>query len=332
MPDLFETRLQYKPFEYPQAYAYWERQQQSHWLKSEFPIERDISDWKSGRLTDSEKHLIQHILKMFTQAEVIIEDYWARMVSKWFKKPEIQAMAHVFASFETIHADSYSLLDESLGNNDNTGFLTEPTARAKIDRLIAPKGTSKGEIARSLAVFSAFNEGVSLFSSFAILQHFSRLGVRKGSPEGLLKAVGQIIAASIKDESLHSEAGCWLFRTLVAEHPRVLTPELRAELLEAARLTIELEDNFLAQAFALGPIEGLTLDDMKVFIRHRCNTKLKDLGLPPLWTDLDPGALTRMSWFDELNGKQHADFFAARSVDYAKSAVDWTKMWEGVPV
>jgi ribonucleoside-diphosphate reductase beta chain len=217
---------------------------------------------------------------------------------------------------------SYAYLDQSLGLEDFEGFLHEPTAKAKIDRLINTKGKSKTEIALSLAVFSAFNEGVNLFSSFAILMNFSRFNKLKG--------VGQIIGFSIKDESLHSEAGCWLFRTLVAEHKSILEEnQLREKIEAAARLTIELEDAFIEKAFSFGPIEGLTVEDMRAFIRHRCNTKLADLGLDPIFVDVDKAALARMAWFDVLSaGVAHTDFFAQRVTDYAKSSIDFSGIWD----
>jgi ribonucleoside-diphosphate reductase beta chain len=319
--SILTPRPTYGPFEYPQAYRYWELQQQSHWLHNEVSMASDINDWKLGVLTPAERSLVGHILKGFTQSEVFIQEYWSQCVAKWFKKPEIQMMSACFASMESIHAVSYAYLDQSLGLEDFEGFLHEPTAKAKIDRLINTKGKSKEEIALSLAIFSAFNEGVNLFSSFAVLMNFSRFNKLKG--------VGQIIGFSIKDESLHSEAGCWLFRTLVGEFPALLTPEMRARIEEAARNTIELEDAFIEKAFSFGPIQGLTLEDMKVFIRHRCNTKLADLGLTPIYEGLDSAALARMSWFDVLSaGVAHTDFFAQRVTDYAKSNIDFSGIWD----
>lgn len=317
---LLTPRPTYAPFEYEQAYRYWELQQQSHWLHTEISMATDINDWKMT-LNDSERHVIGHILKGFTQSEVFIQEYWGQMVGKWFKKPEIQMMAATFSAFESIHAVSYAYLNQSLGLEDFSGFLHEPTAKAKIDRLIVTKGKSKGEIARSLAIFSAFNEGVNLFSSFAILLNFSRFNKMKG--------LGQIIAFSIKDESLHSDAGCWLFRTLVSEYPEILNDELREEIADAARLTIELEDDFIDKAFENGPVEGLNAHDMKTFIRFRANTKLNDLGMPKRWKNIDKTALERMSWFDVLSaGVSHSDFFAQRVSDYAKGSMDFSDIWD----
>jgi ribonucleoside-diphosphate reductase beta chain len=280
----------------------------------------DINDWKM-KLNETERHVIGHILKGFTQSEVFIQEYWGQMVGKWFKKPEIQMMAATFSAFESIHAVSYAYLNQSLGLEDFGAFLHEPTAKAKIDRLITTKGKSKVEIARSLAIFSAFNEGVNLFASFAILLNFSRFNKMKG--------LGQIIAFSIKDESLHSDAGCWLFRTLVSEYPEILNDELRAEIADAARLTVELEDAFIDKAFEHGPVDGLEVKDLKNFIRFRANTKLTDLGLKKIWKNLDKAALDRMSWFDVLSsGVSHADFFAQRVSDYSKGNLDFSNIWD----
>lgn len=317
--NLFVPRPTYAPFEYEKAYSYWELQQQSHWLHTEISMASDINDWKL-HLSEAERQVIGHILKGFTQSEVFIQEYWSQMVSKWFKKPEIQMMAATFAAFESIHAVSYAYLNQSLGLEDFGAFLHEPTAKAKIDRLIETNGRTPPEIARSLAVFSAFNEGVNLFSSFAILLNFSRFNKMKG--------LGQIIAFSIKDESLHSDAGCWLFRTLVSECPEILTDTLRSEIEEAARVTVDLEDAFIDKAFEHGSVEGLSVNDLKNFIRFRANTKMNDLGLPKVWENIDAEALERMSWFDVLSsGVNHADFFAQRVTDYARGSVDFSGIW-----
>lgn len=318
--SIMTPRPTYAPFEYEQAYKYWELQQQSHWLHTEIAMASDINDWKLN-LSDNERNVIGQILKGFTQSEVFIQEYWSQMVSKWFKKPEIQMMAASFSSMESIHAVAYAYLNQSLGLEDFSAFLHESTAKAKIDRLISTKGKSKEEIALSLAIFSGFNEGVNLFSSFAVLLNFSRFNKMKG--------LGQIIAFSIKDESLHSDAGCWLFRTLISEYPDIWTDTLKKSIYDAARTTIELEDAFIDKAFELGPIEGLDPKDLKNFIRFRANTKLNDLGLKRNWKNIDKESLQRMVWFDILSGGvSHADFFASRVTDYSKGLIDFSKIWE----
>jgi ribonucleoside-diphosphate reductase beta chain len=318
---LLTPRQTYAPFLYPKAYEYWELQQQSHWLPSEISMASDVNDWKIS-LSETEKQVIGHILKSFTQTEIFVQDYWSGRVLRYFKHPEVQMCAAAFASMESIHAVAYAYLNQSLGLEDFAAFLHEPTGKAKIDRLINVKGKSKRDIALSLAIFSAFNEGVNLFSSFAILLNFSRFNKLKG--------VGQIVSYSIKDESLHSDFGCYLFRTLVEENPELLDNSLKEELFDAARVTIDLEDSFIDKAFELGEIEGLTVADMKTFIRYRCNTKLGDIGLKKLWKNLDKDAIQRMNWFDVLSNSMiaHGDFFASRLNSYSKATINFDSIFD----
>lgn len=327
--SLLKKRLVFAPFEYQDAYEYWLKQQQAHWLHSEISMSSDINDWKM-KLSEKEKSIIGTVLKSFTQTEVMVNDYWMNKVGTWFPKPEIAMMASAFASMEGIHAKAYAYLNESLGLEDYAAFLHEPSALAKIENLIDRPGKTKKDIARSLSIFSAFAEGVQLFSSFAILMSFST--------RDMLKGVGQIIAFSVRDESLHSTAGCWLFRQLVKENPEILDDELKHDILEAARIAVKLEDDFIDVAFKEdGCISvfynnekiKITSHDIKQYIRYRTNTKLGDLGLGKNWKNIDQEALVKMSWFDDLTiGMEFQDFFAQRVTTYSKGTVDWSKIWE----
>ena len=320
--SILQERVVYKPFEYPTAHDYWMKQQQAHWLHTEVPMANDVTDWKSN-LKDHEKNVVGGILKGFAQTETVVNDYWTGLVTKWFRKPEIIMMATTFGAFETIHAEAYSLLNEQLGLDNFAEFLEDESTAAKIENLMNVRDGHNGEIdyhevARSLAIFSAFTEGVNLFSSFAVLLSFKM--------RNKLKGVGQIVEWSVRDESLHSNAGCWLFRTLMEEHPELKTDKLIAEIREAATAALQLEFNFIDKIFEMGDLENLTKDELKNFIKHRVNTKMGDLGLKPLIpsSEIDQGALKTMLWFDAvIAGKQHTDFFANRVTNYSKGHMEW---------
>lgn len=313
MSNLLTPRKVYKPFEYPQAFQYMKLQQNSFWLPSEVSMMEDIADWKSN-LSESEKQIIGQVLKSFTQTETHINEYWSSYVSKVFPKYEIQMMCSVFSSFESIHIEGYDYLNTELGIEDYEAFLSDKTALDKLDRLKEMDLSSKSSIARSLAIFSAFTEGVSLYSSFAILANLSRFN--------LLKNVKNIIAWSQRDEELHSVAGCWLFRTFISENPEIWTDELKKEIYEAARLTVQLEDNFIDSVFSLGDMRGLDPKDLKNFIRDKANKKLNELGLKNNWKNIDKESLQNISWFDTLSyGISNVDFFSARVNEYIR--VDW---------
>lgn len=319
---LTKPREVYKPFEYNRAYEYFEKQQNAHWLPSEVAMSKDISDWK-GKLTNSERLVIGQILKSFTQTEISVNEYWSTRISKWFPKPEIAMMASAFGAMESIHIVGYSYLNDSLGLDDYSAFLQDETAVAKLDALKQVKGKSKRDIARSLAIFSGFTEGVNLFSSFAILMNFSRFN--------LLEGVETIVSWSVRDESLHSEAGCWLFRTFIEENPDIWDGELKKEIYDAARLSVKLEDDFIENAFSLGEIRGLDPSDLKNFIRMRANAKLHDLGLKTNWKNIDQESLKKMAWFDELSGgTKLTDFFSSRVTDYAKCEFTIDNLFEEI--
>jgi len=313
-----EPRIYYKPFEYQEAFNFFKDQHRGHWLADEVPLASDLNDWKL-KLTDSEKNLIGNILKSFAQTEVHVNDYWSTKVSIWFPKPEIQAMARVFADFESIHAEAYARLNEELGLDDFKAFLEDETSKAKIDRLIEVPGETIEEKALSLAIFSAFTEGVNLFSSFAVLMSFQL--------RNLMKGTGQIVEWSVRDESLHSKAGCWLFKKLLEEQPELNTTELRHKIVEACELSVQLEFDFIEKAFEMGNIEGLNKEQLKTFITARANEKMIELGYNGIYNDIDPNLLRQMEWFGHLtSGKTHQDFFAGRVTNYAKSTADWSDL------
>jgi ribonucleoside-diphosphate reductase beta chain len=313
-----ELRPHYKPFEYQTAFEFYKDQHRAHWLADEVPLSSDLNDWKL-KLSESEKNLIGNILKSFAQTETYVNDYWATKVAVWFPKHEIKAMACAFADFESIHAEAYARLNEELGLDDFEAFMEDEEAKAKIDRLVELPGDTLRQKALSLAIFSAFTEGVNLFSSFAILMSFQL--------RNLMKGTGQIVEWSVRDESLHSKAGCWLFRTLIEENQELDTHVLAEEIYDACDLSVKLEFDFIDKAFEMGEIEGLNKSQLKNFIKERANQKLIELGYNPLYNDIDPNLLKQMEWFGHLtSGKTHQDFFAGRVTDYSKSTADWSDL------
>lgn len=329
---LLDYRLEYKnakaEFEYPQAYEFFEIQNQVHWMWGEVPMGPDEIDWKMN-LTPAEKNVVGNILKSFAQTEVVVNDYWLGKVRRWFPKPEVAMMCAAFGNMEAIHTKAYAYLNETLGLEDYVGFLEDKTSKDKIDLLVSSytRGLDKRsveykkQIARSLAVFSAFTEGVNLFSSFAILLSFKM--------RGKLKKVGNIVEWSVRDESLHSRAGCWLFREFCKEYPEVVDDDLKQSIYEAARIAVDLECKFIDKVFELGPIESINPDDLKNFIKNRANVKLGDLGYKQNWKNVDKDALARMSWFDNATaGAQSTDFFDGRVTQYSKGNINWDNTYK----
>ena len=317
---LFDKRIPYKPFEYPEYYTEgWLPQAQAFWLHTEIPMSGDVKDWNE-KLTDKEKNLVGNILLGFAQTECAVSDYWTQKVVSWFPKHEIQQMAMMFGSQETIHAVAYSYLNETLGLEDFEAFLHEPATAERFDNLVSYDGSDPVEIGRSLAIFSAFAEGVSLYSAFAVLYSFQL--------RNLLKGIGQQMKWSVRDESLHSRMGCRLFRHM-CEEKDFLKDKCKDHIYDAAITMVDLEEKYIDKMFEMGDIEGIKAYDLKQFIRKRANEKLIELGYEKHF-EYDKDAASNLDWFYHLTGGHtHTDFFAIRPTDYSKAneGEDFEDIW-----
>ena len=320
---LFDERIAYKPFEYPVYYNEgWLKQAQAFWLHTEIPMQGDVKDWKE-KLTPAEKNLVGNILLGFAQTECAVSDYWTQKVVSWFPKHEIQQMAMMFGSQETIHAVAYSYLNETLGLDDFEAFLHDPATMDRFDNLVAYNGSDTTGIGRSLAIFSAFAEGVSLYSAFAVLYSFQL--------RNLLKGIGQQMKWSVRDESLHSKMGCQLFRQMCEEDANLLDA-CREDIVKAAQAMHDAEMNYIDKMFEMGDIEGMKSYDLKQFIKKRLNEKLVELGYIDLadFFAFDSVAADNLDWFYHLTGGvTHTDFFAIRPTDYSKAneGEDFEDIW-----
>lgn len=321
--SLLKGREVYRPFQYPSAYEFFLKQQQAHWLWTDVNMSSDIKDFNE-KLTDHERAVITRILQLFTQTEIVVGDYWSGKIGKWFQHPEVMQMALSFAGMETIHTSAYDHLNATLGldEKEHELVLTVPAMKNRHDKLESVlKDTKNIEgKARALAVFSGFIEGVSLFSSFATLMNFSRFNKMKG--------VMQIVSYSSKDEDLHSQGGCWLFRTFIEENQSIWTDDFKKTIYQAARDVVALEDAYIDYVFQGEPVEGLSPEQLKAYIRYRADIKLQDLGLKRNWKNLNMDEATYVAnWYDLLvGGNEHTDFFNQRPTSYSKGHIDWSKI------
>jgi len=321
--SLFDERIAYKPFEYPEYYTEgWLKQAQAFWLHTEIPMSGDVKDWNE-KLTKAEKNLVGNILLGFAQTECAVSDYWTQKVVSWFPKHEIRQMAMMFGSQETIHAVAYSYLNETLGLEDFEAFLQDKATMERFENLVAYEGTKLVGIAKSLAIFSAFAEGVSLYSAFAVLYSFQL--------RNLLKGIGQQMKWSVRDESLHSKMGCQLFRHMCQENSTLLE-DCKKDVTNAAETMLRAEERYIDKMFEQGDIENLKAYDLKQFIRKRLNEKLGELGYKHLgeYFKYDKHAASKLDWFYHLTGGHtHTDFFAVRPTDYSKAneGEDFEDIW-----
>ena len=317
--SLLEANPVYKPFRYPWAYDAWLMQQRVHWLPEEVPLADDVKDWHN-KMTAEERNLLTQIFRFFTQSDIEVNNCYMKRYSQVFEPTEVQMMLSAFSNMETVHIAAYSHLLDTIGmpETEYQAFLHYKEMKDKVDYLQQFDVETKSDIARTLAVFGAFTEGLQLFASFAILINFPRFNKMKG--------MGQIISWSVRDESLHTESIIKLFRTFISENPEIWTDEFKRSLYVTCSEMVEHEDAFIDLAFELGGVEGLNGSEVKQYIRYIADRRLTQLGLQPIYR-LEKNPLP---WMDEmLNGMEHTNFFENRSTEYSKAATQgsWEDIW-----
>ena len=318
---LTDERSYFKPFNYTWAYEAWLKHEQSHWLHTEVPMNEDVKDWGT-KLDDSEKGFLTNIFRFFTQGDIDVAGGYINNYLPNFPQPEVRMMLAGFAAREALHVAAYSHLIETLGMPESTynEFLEYEAMKEKHDYLqeLSTETQDSSTIATNIAAFSAFTEGMQLFSSFIMLLNFPRHGKMKG--------MGQIVTWSIVDETLHAENMIKLFREYINENIDIWNDDLKGRIYSIAEKMVDLEDKFIDLAFAMGAMENLTSEDVKKYIRYIADRRLISLGLKGIFRVKKNPLL----WVEEMiNAPTHTNFFENRSTDYARGALsgDWGDVW-----
>jgi ribonucleoside-diphosphate reductase beta chain len=318
---LNDTRDFFKPFSYPWAYDSWLKHEQAHWLHTEVPMMEDVKDWKK-KLTAEEKLFLTNIFRFFTQGDIDVAGGYVKNYLPYFPQPEIRMMLMGFAAREALHIAAYSHLIETLGMPESTynEFLQYQEMKDKHDYVteISSKNGDLASTATHIAVFSAFTEGMQLFSSFIMLLNFPR--------HGLMKGMGQIVTWSIVDETMHAENMIKLFKEFIKENNEIWNDDLKSRIYTIAEKMVELEDKFIELSFANAEMRDLKQEDVKEYIRYIADRRLISLGLKGIFKRKK----NPLPWVEEMiNAPVHGNFFENRVTDYAKGALsgNWNEVW-----
>lgn len=316
---LTDKRTSFKPFRYQWAYDAWLEHECLHWLHTEVPLHEDVKEW-TGKLTESERTFLTNLFRFFTQGDIDVAGAYVNNYMPIFPQPEIRMMLCGFAAREALHIAAYSHLIETLGMPDTVydEFLSYREMADKHEYTDVIGALDSTHLAEQIAVFSAFTEGLQLFSTFVMLLNFPRKGKMRG--------MGQIVSWSIIDETCHVEAMIKLFRTYIEENRHLWNDELKQKLYATAERMVELEDNFIDLCFGMNDMEGLSAEDVKKYIRYVADRRLIAMGLKGIFkVKKNP-----LPWVDEMiNAPVHGNFFENRVTAYSKGALSgsWNDVW-----
>lgn len=311
---IFEPRVAFKPFEYPEATRFKDAINHSYWLVTEWNFSSDVQDFKT-RLTDHEQQIIRDTLLAISQVEVAVKRFWTRLGER-FPKPEFEQVAVTFGESEVRHADAYSHLLQVLGLNEDFAQLEGIPCMQKRMELLASMSAASAESGHRhylllVALFSSFTENVSLFSQFAIIKSFNK-------HRSLLKDIDNVVQATQKEETVHAMFGQWLINQVRSEQPSWFDSDFEKMIIEKAWEAWKIEEEIINWIFRSGDLEFLPRSTLQEFVLDRLNQSLEAIGIPHL-RKVDPLKLEPLRWFnEELHADVHSDFFHKRPTTYAK--------------
>jgi ribonucleoside-diphosphate reductase beta chain len=311
---LFDKRVQYKPFEYPEVLQFTAAINKSFWVHSEVDFTADIQDFHA-HLNPAQQSAIKNSLLSIAQVEVAVKSFWGNLYNH-FPKPEMNGLGSTFAECEFRHSEAYSRLLEVLGYNDEfEELLKVPVIQERINYLSSAlenaKSVDKKEYTISLILFSLLIENVSLFSQFAIILAFTRF-------KGLMKNVSNIIAWTSVDEQIHANAGIYLIGKVKEEYPDIFSEETIQHIINIVKLSIETESRMLDWIFNEGEIDLIKKSDLISFMKKRADDSLQQIGISPIF-NVPSSESAKMLWFEEeIYSNSLDDFFAKRPVEYTK--------------
>ena len=303
MSNIFEKRVNYKPFEYPGVMKFVEVINKSFWVHSEVEFTADIQDFKSN-LTEIEQEVVKRSLLSIAQVEVGVKTFWGNLY-QYLPKPEINGLGSTFAECEFRHSEAYSQLLEVLGYNDEFEKLVEiPVFQKRLDYISHNLDTS--DIFSKLIFFTVVIENSSLFGNFANILSLTRF-------KGYMKNVSNIIAWTSIDEQTHANAGIYLINQMQQEGHKI--SESLPKVLEAY---IQEEEALLDWIYEKGELDFFSKADMINFMKYRVDESLVKMGLDKVF-NITSEQYRPMAWFEEeVFANSQIDFFASRPTDYTK--------------
>lgn len=318
--NIFEKRVAFKPFEYPEVIKYVDAITHSYWLHTEYNYVSDINDFHS-KLTEPEKNAIKNALLAISQIEVSVKSFWGDLY-KHFPKPEFNAVGATFAESEVRHSRAYSHLLEILGFNDEfTQALQEPSIQGRVDYLSKYLKNASSEnkefYTLTLALFSLFIENVSLFSQFLIVKSFNK-------EKNYFKGIDNVIQATQKEETIHALFGSYLVNLVKKEYPEWFNDDFYHKIERACKKAYDAEVKILDWIFQEGELDFLSKETVIEFIKDRFNQSMTLIGCEPIF-EVDKDILKQTEWFDvEALSDTHTDFFNKTPTNYNKKSISIT--------
>jgi ribonucleoside-diphosphate reductase beta chain len=312
--SIFDKRVAFKPFEYPEILKYKDAIRHSYWIHTEWNFTSDVQDFNT-KLNTKEKNAIKNTLLAIAQIEVSVKKFWSKLGDQ-FPKSEFDQVGMTFAESEVRHSDAYSHLLEVLSLNDDFVVLLEnPVIQGRIDYLSKylknASSDNKQLYTLTLTLFSLFTENVSLFSQFAVIKAFNK-------HKNMLKDIDNVVQATQKEEVVHGLLGIYIINKVKEEYPEWFDEDFYKKIERASRKAYDAEVKVIDWIFEEGELEFIQKETLYEFIKYRFNESIQMIGGGKIF-EVDETKLADIEWFmEEIYAQTHTDFFYKKPTTYSK--------------
>ena len=312
--SIFDKRVAFKPFEYPEVMEYINAINHSYWIHTEWNFTADVQDFHV-KLSPVEQNAIKNTLLAISQIEISVKSFWGNLGNR-FPKPELNAVGATFAESEVRHERAYSHLLEVLNLNDDFELLLEnPVIQGRVEYLTkyikGAADNNKEAYTLALTLFSLFIENVSLFSQFAVIKSFNK-------HKNILKDIDNVVQATQKEEMLHALLGVYIVNQIKSEFPEWFDADFYAKIHRACKKAYVAEAKIIDWIFEDGELDFIPKAVLCEFIKYRFNESVQMIGADPVF-EIDDDLLSQLQWFnEEIYAETNTDFFNKKPVTYSK--------------
>ena len=303
-PILIENSGRYVlfPIQNNEIWEMYKKHMASFWVATEIDLSADIKDWE--KLSNNEKHFIKWVLAFFAASDGIVLENLTENFINDVQLPEARCFYGFQAAMENVHSETYSLLidtyikDQKEKNKLLNAIETIPCIKQKANWALDWMNNDAPFIQRLVAF--ACVEGIFFSGSFCSIFWLKKRGLMPG-----LTFSNELIS---RDEGLHTDFACLLYRQAKHKMPEDLVHQLVKE-------AVDCEKNFIIDALPCALI-GMNSILMKQYIEFVADRLLRELGHSKFYNVTNPFSFMQMI---SMQGK--TNFFEKRVSEYQKAGV-----------
>ena len=293
------------PIKHDDIWEMYKKAMASFWTAEEIDLYQDLDDW-NNKLNDDERHYIKHILAFFSASDGIVNENLCLRFYNDVQLPEARSFYGFQIAMENIHAETYGLLiDTYIKDTKEKDYLfkaveTIPCIKKKADWALKWIYSDKANFATRLIAFAAI-EGIFFSGSFCSIFWLKKRGLMPG-----LTFSNELIS---RDEGLHTDFACLLFREYLVEKPDEAT--VKELIMEA----VEYEKAFITEALPVSLI-GMNSDLMAEYVEFVADRLMLELGFSEIYNSANP-----FDWMELISLQGKTNFFEKKVSEYQKAGV-----------